>query len=120
MTSLETIIVATIPAVISFIASFILFRFNKEKFQRQTMAESTAKKLLSHKGYTDRSFKAISGHLGGWDEKPEDLRQILVRAGAIRIYRESHQGEKEEFWYLLSREKERVKKLRNKRENMSS
>lgn len=111
MTSLVMIIIATIPAVISFIASFILFRLNKEKFQRQTMAESTAKKLLSHKGYTDRSFKSISGHLGGWDEKPEDLRQILVRAGAIRIYRNNN-GEKEEYWYLLSREKERIQKFR--------
>lgn len=114
MTTFVTITVATIPAIISFIASFILFRFNKEKFKRQTMAESTARKLLTHKGYTDRSFKAISGYLGGWDEKPNDLRQILVRAGAIRIYRESHQGEKEEHWYLLTREKERVLKLRHK------
>ena len=111
MTPLVTIIVATIPAVIAFIASFILFRFNKEKFQRQTMAESAARKLLSHKGYTDRSFKAISGHLGGWDEKQDDLRQVLVRAGAIRVYRNNN-GDKEEYWYLLSREKERIQKLR--------
>lgn len=119
MTPLVTIIIATIPAIISFMASFLLFSLNKEKYKRETMAESAARKLLSHKGYTDRSFRAISVLLGGWDEKPDDLRQILVRAGAIRIYRESHQGEKEEYWYLLSREKERVLKLRNKNENVS-
>ncbi len=107
-----TIIIATIPAIISFTASSLLFSLNKEKYKRETMAETAARKLLTHKGYTDRSFKVISDHLGGWDDKQDELRQILVRAGAVRIYKESHAGEKEEFWYLLSREKERVLKLR--------
>jgi hypothetical protein len=110
MTPLVTIIIATIPALISFIASFLLFSLNKEKYKRETMAESAARKLLSHKGYTDRSFRAISVHLGGWDEKPDDLRRILVRSGAIRIFRNNN-GEKEEYWYLLSREKERLQQF---------
>ena len=75
------------------------------------MAERAARKLLSHRGYVDRSFKAISATLGGWDDEPEELRKILVRAGAVRIYRKNMNGEKEEYWYLLSRERERIEKM---------
>jgi hypothetical protein len=69
------------------------------KLQHRTdfMAEETAKHFLSHKAYTDRSFDTLQKHLGGFDE--DELRKILVRAGAIRVYRDDGS----EWWRLLSR-----------------
>ena len=47
------------------------------------MAEETARHFLSHKSFTDRSFEVLKKHLGGFDD--DELRKILVRAGAIRV-----------------------------------
>ena len=68
------------------------------------MAEETARHFLNHQGYTDRSFETLQKHLGGFDE--EELRKILVRAGAIREYR----ADGSEWWRLLSRMSEYIEK----------
>ena len=87
MNTYSTLVIATIPALLSFIASYLAFTLTLAKHKRLIMPELAVKKLLSHKGYTDRSFRAISEALGGWDDNPNELRKILVRAGAIRINR---------------------------------
>ena len=69
----------------------------KAQFKTDFMAEDTARHFLSHKSYTDRSFDVLKKHLGGFPE--DDLRKILVRAGAIRTFREDGS----EWWRLLSR-----------------
>ena len=61
------------------------------------MAEETARHFLSHKGFTDRSFDTLRKHLGGFED--DELRKILVRAGAMRVYREDGS----EWWRLISR-----------------
>ena len=68
------------------------------------MAEETARHFLSHQGYTDRSFETLQKHLGGFDD--EELRKILVRAGAIRVYSDDDT----EWWRLLSRMDEFIEK----------
>lgn len=73
---------------------------NKTEFQ----AEQTAKHFLNHSGYTDRSFETLQNHLGGFEE--DELRKILVRAGAIRVYRDDGT----EWWRLLSRTDEYISK----------
>lgn len=73
---------------------------NKTEFQ----AEQTALHFLSHKNYTDRSFETLKKHLGGFED--DELRKILVRAGAIRTYRE----DQSEWWRLLSRMDEYIAK----------
>ena len=69
----------------------------REENKIEYMAESTAKHFLNHKGYTDRSFETLKKHLGGFED--DELRKILVRAGAIREYRDDGT----EWWRLLSR-----------------
>ncbi|WP_269531396.1 hypothetical protein [Chitinimonas sp. BJYL2] len=69
----------------------------REQHKTEFMAEETARHFLSHKGYTDRSFDTLRQHLGGFEDN--ELRKILVRAGAIRVYREDNT----EWWRLLSR-----------------
>lgn len=86
----------------------ISFMLNRQQFQNQLriqqeqhkvefMAEETARHFLSHRSFTDRSFDTLRNHLGGFAD--DELRKILVRAGAIRIFREDGS----EWWRLLSR-----------------
>lgn len=69
----------------------------EHQYKTEFMAEETAKHFLNHKSYTDRSFETLKKHLGGFGD--DDLRKILVRAGAIRTYRDDGS----EWWRLLSR-----------------
>ncbi len=72
-------------------------RILQESHKVEFMAEETARHFLSHKSFTDRSFETLRNHLGGFED--DELRKILVRAGAIRVYREDGS----EWWRLLSR-----------------
>jgi len=78
----------------------VLRQQNKVEF----MAEETARHFLGHKSFTDRSFETLKNHLGGFGD--DELRKILVRAGAIRIYREDGT----EWWRLLSRMEEFIER----------
>lgn len=86
----------------------ISFLLNRQQFSNQLrilqqqhktefMAEETARHFLSHKSFTDRSFETLQKNLGGFTD--DELRRILVRAGAIRVYRDDGS----EWWRLLSR-----------------
>ena len=72
-------------------------RVLQEQHKVEYMAEETARHFLSHKSFTDRSFDTLRNHLGGFED--DELRKILVRAGAIRVYRDDGS----EWWRLLSR-----------------
>ena len=72
-------------------------RLLREQHKVEFMAEETARHFLGHKNFTDRSFDTLRNHLGGFED--DELRKILVRAGAIRVYREDGS----EWWRLLSR-----------------
>jgi hypothetical protein len=76
----------------------------REQHRTEFMAEETARLLLSHKGFTDRSFETLKRHLGGFED--DELRKILVRAGAMRTYRDDGS----EWWRLVSRMDEFIEK----------
>lgn len=101
------------------IGGLVTFAVNRQQFKHQLlmlhqqyktefMAEETARHFLSHKSFTDRSFEVLQKHLGGFEE--DELRKILVRAGAVRTYRDDDS----EWWYLLSRMSERIEKLQQR------
>lgn len=69
-----------------------------EAVKTEHMAEKTAQHYLNHKGYRDRSFVLLSKRLGGFEDN--ELRKILVRAGAVRYTRKDGS----EWWRLISRE----------------
>jgi len=79
----------------------------REAHKTEFMAESTAQHFLNHKQYTDRSFETLRNHLGGFED--DELRKILVRAGAIRTIREDGT----EWWRLLNRMDEYIEKKRS-------
>lgn len=85
-----------------------------EAVKTEHMAEKTAQHFLSHKGYTDRSFNLLRERLGGFED--DELRRILVRAGAIRYTR----GNGDEYWRLLSREPEAIARAKEKGERTES
>ena len=93
----------------------ISFLLNRQQFRNQLrvlqeqhkveyMAEETARHFLGHKSFTDRSFDTLRMHLGGFTD--DDLRKILVRAGAIRVFRDDGS----EWWRLLSRMDEYIER----------
>jgi carbamate kinase len=69
----------------------------REQHRTEFMAEETARVFLSHKSFTDRSFDTLRKHLGGFEDN--ELRKILVRAGAMRVYRDDGS----EWWRLVAR-----------------
>ncbi|MDF1781230.1 MAG: hypothetical protein P1U67_08050 [Alcanivoracaceae bacterium] len=98
---LGTVLGAILGGAISFLLNAQQHRYQLSALREQNkvdfMAEETAKHFLSHKSYTDRSFDTLQKHLGGFSS--DELRKILVRAGAIRTYRDDGS----EWWRLLSR-----------------
>jgi len=115
MTFYQTLLVASIPAIIGAILTYLKLRQDFNLYKTEAMAERAAIRLLKHKTFKKRTFRAIQTSLGGWDEEPDKLRQILVRAGAVRTLTK---GE-EEKWYLLSRKKELIKIWEAKKNNKS-
>lgn len=94
--------------LISYLSQKRQFEHEKEKLRlahkTEFMAEETAKHFLSHKSHIERSFDTLKKHLGGFED--DELRKILVRAGAIREIREDGS----EWWKLLDRLDEYIEK----------
>lgn len=107
-TALFTLLGAIVGGLISLGLQFQRFkqelRLKHEENKTDFMAENTVRHFLNHKSFTDRSFETIQKHVGGYDD--DELRKILVRAGAIRVYREDGS----EWWRLLSRMDEFIEK----------
>lgn len=82
----------------------------REIHKTEYMAEQTAKVFLNHKKHLKRTFEVLKNHLGGFED--DELRKILVRAGAIRVYRKEDNAE---MWTLLERSQEYHKMMRNKK-----
>lgn len=111
LTPLFTLLGTLVGGLVTFAVNRQQFKHQIQALQQQYrtefMAEETARHFLSHKSFTDRSFEVLKKHLGGFDD---ELRKILVRAGAVRTYREDDS----EWWYLLSRMGERIEKMQQR------
>ena len=109
---METVLIAACSSIIGGLISYLLQRRNftyqlrlkQEELKTEFMAESTVRHFLNHKSYTDRSFTTLKNYLGGFED--DELRKILVRAGAIRTFRDDGS----EWWRLLSRMEEYIEK----------
>jgi len=65
--------------------------------------------MLSHKSYTDRTFEAIRKKVGGYSD--DEVRQLLHE---IEAKRTSRNDSGKEWWYLASREQERIEKRQSR------
>ena len=103
MTIIETLLVSSIPAGLTILYTHFRFRNEMEKHRSEMMSERAAKHFLSNEKFKARTFRTLKRHLGGWDNDEDELRRILVRAGAIRTYRTETDGTKTELWQLMGR-----------------
>jgi hypothetical protein len=76
---------------------FVNERRARRDFRLELSAEALARELLMHPQWRLRGFATLKRHLGGFGD--DELRQILVRAGAVRF--ESDDGT--EWWGLVAR-----------------
>jgi hypothetical protein len=94
-----TIIISLLTALVTAIATFTIHeRKLKPELRTEFMAERAAKSLLENPQWKKRSSSEIKKRLGGFDD--DELRKILVRAGAVRFEGKPHT---EELWGLISR-----------------
>jgi len=103
MTFVQTLLIATIPAVIAGLIAYLTFHLQLVKHRADNMSERAARHYLKSEKFKARKFTTLKRHLGGWDNDGHGLRKILVRAGAVRIYRKEATGEKTELWKLMER-----------------
>jgi len=100
------VVAGVVGIVTAFITAVVTIGVAERKLRRdfrlEFAAESVAHELMMDAEWTLRSFDVIKRHLGGFDD--DDLRRILVRAGAIRFW--SISGE--ELWGLLDRNRHRL------------
>lgn len=102
---MDSAIYALLGTIIGGLVSYFLqkqrfdqeLKLKEQEFKTEFMAENTAKYFLNHKTHIERSFETLKKNLGGFED--DELRKILVRAGAIRTFRDDGT----EWWRLLSR-----------------
>ena len=99
---MEVALIAGAVSLVTAVLSAVVTVFLAEKRVRRDFAldfaaERVARELMLHPRWQWRSFRVIKHYLGGFEDN--ELRRILVRAGAIR-----HTSPKgEEVWCLLER-----------------
>lgn len=71
------------------------------------MVKAILAEMLNHRRYVERSFEALKKSVGGYSD--EAIRQFLHEIGAKRTERDDGA---EEWWYLTSRQTERVTRTR--------
>jgi hypothetical protein len=92
----------TTSVLTAFITAFVTFAVQERKLRAELRtefkAEQAARSLLKNRRWQKRSFTEIKKRLGGFSE--DELRKVLVRAGAVRFERKE---DREELWGLISK-----------------
>jgi len=95
------VVAAVVSGVVSFAASLLSLavaeRRLRREFRLELAAEHAARTFLRYSNVPSRSFDFIKQRLRGFED--DELRKILVRAGAVQFRDE----ENDERWGLLQR-----------------
>lgn len=95
------LVAAAVSLVVSVVGAAVTFKAQEARLRTELrtefMAEAVIRRLLSSEHWSKRSFTAITKRLGGFTD--EELRRMLVRAGALRF----EDADGEELWGLLER-----------------
>ena len=76
-------------------------RMLREDVSLDFAPERVVRRLLSRRAYRRVPFEIIKSHFGGFDD--DELRKILVRAGAVRLSANPATAADAEIWGLLER-----------------
>lgn len=102
---------AGITGVVNWIQQSRQFAHDREMFTLKNksadMVKAILAEMLNHRRYVERSFEALKKSVGGYSD--EAIRQFLHEIGARRTERDDGA---EEWWYLTSRQQERVGRTR--------
>jgi hypothetical protein len=105
---------AGITGVINWIQQSRQFAHDKEMFTLKNksadMVKAILAEMLNHRRYVERSFEALKKSVDGYSD--EAIRQFLQEIGARRTERDDGA---EEWWYLTSRQQERVARTKSGR-----
>lgn len=102
----STVAAALVSSIIAFIGSVLTAASTERRLRREYQiefaAERVARELLMDPRWRLRSIEVLNHHLSGFTA--DDLRKVLVRAGAIRF----NSPEGKEIWGLLDRNRDRL------------
>ena len=102
---------AGLTGVVTWIQQSRQFAHDTEMFTLKNksadMVKAILAEMLNHRRYVERSFDALKKSVGGYSD--EAIRQFLHEIGARRSERDDGA---EEWWYLTSRQQERVTRVR--------
>ncbi len=95
--AVQSFILSFMPILISSASAFyVIYKFHSERLTLRR-AEGVITSLLSDTEHRFIPFRQIQYHIGGFSD--DELRQTLVRIGAIRLASSS----KIEHWVILNR-----------------
>ena len=102
---------AGITGLVNWIQQSRQFAHDREMFTLKNTSADMVKvilvEMLNHRRYVERSFDALKKSVSGYSD--EAIRQFLHEIGARRTERDDGA---QEWWYLTSRQQERVTRTR--------
>lgn len=106
-TLIGVVVGAMATGLLNWLSQSRQFAHEKEMFHLHNKSAEMVKRILTemlnHRSYTDRAFKALKNAVGGYSE--DEIRQFLHEIGAKKTTRRNGA---EEWWYLASRQEERI------------
>jgi hypothetical protein len=108
--AIAAVTAAFVAAITSFLVAHMTARSSRERLRAELrtefMAEEAIHQLLSHQTWTLRSFELLKRHIRGFRE--DELRRMLISAGALAFDDESNDGTTVEYWGLRTRNLHRL------------
>ena len=103
--AIAAVTAAFVAALTSFLVAQMTARSFRERLRAELrtefMAEEVIHQLLSHQTWTLRSFEIRKRHIRGLSE--DELRKMLIGAGALAFDDKSNDGTTVEYWGLRTR-----------------
>lgn len=104
MTVISSILVSFVSGLIAGVIAFLVQeRKLRTEMRTEFMAERAVNLLLNHPNWKMRSYDVIKSKIAGFEEN--ELRKILVRAGAVQFCRKR---DGKELWGLIERNEDKL------------
>jgi hypothetical protein len=106
----SALIAGGVSILVAAVTAFGTFRTQERRLRAELrtefMAEEAIRALLQHDRWSLRSFRVISAHIRGFGD--DELRKLLIRAGALCFGGPPGAPASEEWWGLRERNQKRL------------